>query len=196
MKVLMIGGVAAGTKTAAKLKRLNRSMDVTILTKDRDISYAGCGLPYYVGGAIESKGQLIVNTPAQYEALTGVQVLTGKEACGLDAKEKKIQVKNLADGSDETYAYDALVIATGASSIVPKMDGASLKGVFKLRVPDDAIDMRAYLQETKAEKAVVVGGGFIGLETAENLKAQGLQVTVLDAASQIMPGVLDPEMAL
>ena len=97
------------------------------------------------------------------------------------------------DGSDETYAYDVLVIATGASSIVPKMDGASLKGVFKLRVPDDAIDMRAYLQETKAEKAVVVGGGFIGLETAENLKAQGLQVTVLDAASQIMPGVLDPE---
>lgn len=196
MKVLMIGGVAAGTKTAAKLKRLNRNMDVTILTKDRDISYAGCGLPYYVGGAIESKGQLIVNTPAQYEALTGVQVLTGKEACGLDAEGKKVQVKNLADGSDETYAYDALVIATGASSIVPKMDGASLKGVFKLRVPDDAIDMRAYLQETKAEKAVVVGGGFIGLETAENLKAQGLQVTVLDAASQIMPGVLDPEMAL
>ena len=196
MKVLIIGGVAAGTKTAAKLKRLDRSMDITILTKDRDISYAGCGLPYYVGGAIESREQLIVNTPAKYEALTGVRVLTGKEACGLDAEARKVRVKNLSDGSEEAYEYDRLVIATGASSIVPGMNGVSLKGVFKLRVPDDAIDMRNYLQESKAEKAVVVGGGFIGLETAENLKAQGLQVTVLDAAPQVMPNVLDPEMAL
>ena len=89
MKVLIIGGVAAGTKTAAKLKRLNRSMDVTILTKDRDISYAGCGLPYYVGGAIESKGQLIVNTPAQYEALTGVQGADGKRSLRTGCRREK-----------------------------------------------------------------------------------------------------------
>jgi NADPH-dependent 2,4-dienoyl-CoA reductase/sulfur reductase-like enzyme/dissimilatory sulfite reductase (desulfoviridin) alpha/beta subunit/rhodanese-related sulfurtransferase len=196
MKVLIIGGVAAGTKTAAKLKRLDRNMEVTILTKDREISYAGCGLPYYVGGAVETKEQLIVNTPSKFEALTGVSVLTGREACALDPGKKEVQVRNLTDGSQETYGYDALVIATGASSLVPKMAGASLKGVFKLRVPGDAIDMRAWLQESKAGKAVVVGGGFIGLETAENLLAQGLQVTVLDAASQIMPNVLDPEMAL
>lgn len=196
MNVLLIGGVAAGTKAAAKLKRENRDMDVTILTKDRDISYAGCALPYYVGGEVESRDQLIVNTPEKYAALTGVRVLTGREAFSLDAKGKKVQVKNLEDGSSESYGYDALVIATGASSIVPKMNGAALKGVFKLRMPDDAIDMRRYLQESGAGKAVVVGGGFIGLETAENLKAQGLQVTVLDAAPQIIPGVLDPEMAV
>ena len=196
MKVLIIGGVAAGTKTAAKLKRLDRSLDVTILTKDRDISYAGCGLPYYVGGAVETRDQLIVNTPDRFEALTGVKVLTGKEACGLDAEKKEVRVRNLTDGSEEICGYDALVIATGASSIVPKMAGVGLKGVFRLRVPDDAAGIRAHLQETEAKKAVVVGGGFIGLETAENLRAQGLQVTVLDAAAQIMPNVLDPEMAL
>ena len=157
---------------------------------------SGCALPYYVGGEVESRDQLIVNTPEKYAALTGVRVLTGREAFSLDAKGKKVQVKNLEDGSSESYGYDALVIATGASSIVPKMNGAALKGVFKLRMPDDAIDMRRYLQESGAGKAVVVGGGFIGLETAENLKAQGLQVTVLDAAPQIIPGVLDPEMAV
>ena len=98
MKVLIIGGVAAGTKAAAKLKREDRSLDITILTRDRDISYAGCGLPYYVGGLIESRDQLIVNTPEKYAALTGVQVRTGREAVGLKAAEKKVEVRNLEDG--------------------------------------------------------------------------------------------------
>ena len=195
MRVLIIGGVAAGTKTAAKLKREDRSLDITILTKDRDISYAGCGLPYYVGGLIESREQLIVNTPEKYAALTGVQVLTGREAAALYADEKKVKVQNLDSGEMEEMAYDKLVIAVGASSIVPDMEGIHLQGVFKLRTPDDAIFMRNYLKDTEAKRAVVVGGGFIGLETAENLKEQGLDVTVLDAAPQIVPGVLDPEMA-
>ena len=195
MKVLIIGGVAAGTKAAAKLKREDRSLDITILTRDRDISYAGCGLPYYVGGLIESRDQLIVNTPEKYAALTGVQVRTGREAVGLKAAEKKVEVRNLEDGEVTEEAYDKLIIAAGASSIMPEMEGIHLQGVFKLRTPDDAIFMRNYLKDAEAKKAVVVGGGFIGLETAENLKEQGLDVTVLDAAPQIVPGVLDPEMA-
>ena len=195
MKVLIIGGVAAGTKAAAKLKREDRGLDITILTKDRDISYAGCGLPYYVGGLIESREQLIVNTPEKYAALTGVQVRTGREAVSLKAAEKKVEVRNLDNGEITEEAYDKLILAVGASSILPEMEGIHLQGVFKLRTPDDAIFMRNYLQETEAKKAVVIGGGFIGLETAENLKEQGLDVTVLDAAPQIVPGVLDPEMA-
>ncbi len=195
MKVLIIGGVAAGTKAAAKLKREDRSLDITILTRDRDISYAGCGLPYYVGGLIESRDQLIVNTPEKYAALTGVQVRTGREAVGLKAAEKKVEVRNLEDGEVTEEAYDKMIIAAGASSIMPEMEGIHLQGVFKLRTPDDAIFMRNYLKDAEAKKAVVVGGGFIGLETAENLKEQGLDVTVLDAAPQIVPGVLDPEMA-
>jgi NAD(P)H-nitrite reductase large subunit/rhodanese-related sulfurtransferase len=195
MKVLVIGGVAAGTKAAAKLKRSDRSAEILIITKDPDISYAGCGLPYYVGGAIAEKSELIVNTPESYSALTGVEVRTGREAVSLDSAEKCVTAKNLVTGETENYSYDALIIAAGASPIVPNMEGISLPGVFKMRTPDDAITMREYMGNHNAKKAVVVGGGFIGLEIAENLKEQGLSVTVIDMAPQIMPNVFDPEMA-
>ena len=195
MKVLVIGGVAAGTKTAAKLKREDRSAEVTIITRDQEISYAGCGLPYYVGGLIEEKDELIVNTPAKYAALTGVNVLTGREAVSLDAAAKTVQARNLETGSMETYSYDRLVIATGASAALPPLEGMDKKGVFKMRTPDDAISMRSYIEENNVKKAVVIGAGFIGLEVAENLKAQGISVTVIDFAPQVMPGIFDPEMA-
>lgn len=196
MKVLIIGGVAAGTKTAAKLKRLDRSAEVTILTQSRDISYAGCGLPYYVGGLIETRDELIVNTPEKYAALTGVEVLTGREAVRLDAAAKTVTAKNLDAGTEETHSYDKLVIASGASPSVPPVDGLALDGVFTMRTPDDAIAVRSYIQAAPVKKAVVVGGGFIGLEVAENLKAQGVTVTVIDFAPQLMPNVIDPELAL
>ncbi len=195
MKVLVLGGVAAGTKAAAKIKRQDQSADVTILVKDRDISYAGCGLPYYVGGLIETRDELIVNTPQKYTALIGAKVLTGREAVGLNAAAKTVTAKNLTSGETETYEYDSLIIATGASSVIPPIEGAAQQGVFKLRTPDDAIALRGYLEQNAAKNAVVIGGGFIGLEAAENLLAQGLNVTVLDVAGQIMPGVLDEEMA-
>lgn len=195
MKVLIIGGVAAGTKAAAKLKRMDRGMQVTLITKDQDISYAGCGLPYYVGGLIDTREELIVNTPAKFAGLTGVEVLTGREAVKLDSTAKTVTARNHATGEEEHYTYDACILATGASPIVPPLPGMDLEGVFKLRTPDDAIGLRDYVKSTQARRAVVVGGGFIGLEAAENLQAQGLTVTVVDLASQIMPNIFDPEMA-
>lgn len=195
MKVLIIGGVAAGTKTAAKLKRENRGAQVTLITKSADISYAGCGLPYYVGGSIEERSDLIVNTPESYAALTGVTVHTMRDAVKLDPEKKQVTARNLETGEEERYDYDSLVIATGASASVPPVEGAGLPGVFTMRTPDDAITMRDYLEERAVRRAVVVGGGFIGLEVAENLKARGISVTVIDFADQILPGVLDPEMA-
>ena len=195
MKVLIIGGVAAGTKTAAKLKREDRDADVTLITKSRDISYAGCGLPYYIGGVIEDREELIVNTPEKYQALTGVNVRTGREAVVLDAQKKSVLAKNLTTGGQERYAYDKLVIAVGASAVLPSVEGIDLQGVFSLRTPDDAIAARDYVKGSGVRRAVVIGGGFIGLEAAENLKAQGVLVTVVDFASQIMPGVFDAEMA-
>ena len=132
MKVLIIGGVAAGTKTAAKLKRMNRSADITLLSRDKDISYAGCGLPYYVGNSIESRDDLIVNTPEKYAALTGVTVHTGREAFRLDKEHKTVYAKNLDTGAEEVYSYDCCVISTGASSIMPALPGIESAGVLKL----------------------------------------------------------------
>lgn len=195
MKVLIIGGVAAGTKTAAKLKREDRSIEVTVITKDQDISYAGCGLPYYVGGFIESRDELIVNTPQKYSGLTGVEVRTGKEAVALDADKKEVTVKDVQTGNTEVCPYDKLVLAVGASAAELPIDGKDLPGVFKMRTPDDAETIRTYAENNGVKKAVVIGAGFIGLEAAENLHARGIQVTVIDFASQILPNILDPEMA-
>lgn len=194
MDVLVIGGVAAGTKVAAKYKRVNPGANVTIVTKGKDISYAGCGLPYYVGEAIPDKEQLIVNTPAKFSALTGAMVYTEREVVKLDPTAKQAIAKNIRTGTEETYSYDACVIATGASPIIPPLAGVSLPGVFTMRTPEDAIEAREYLKNNDVKRAVVAGGGFIGLEVAENLLEQGLSVTVIDMAPQIMPG-FDPEMA-
>lgn len=193
MKVIVIGGVAAGTKAAAKLKRQDRSAEVTIYTKTQEISYAGCGLPYYVGGSIESREELIVNTPEKFAGLTGVTVKTGMEATKLDAAAKTVTFRS-AEGED-VVAYDKLVIATGAAPFVPDVPGIDRQGVFTMRTPDDAIGVRGYIEKTKAKSAVVMGGGFIGLEIAENLVAQGLKVTVADMASQVLPSLFDAEMA-
>ena len=189
MKVVVLGGVAAGTKVAAKLKRENRDNEVVIYTKEKEISYAGCGLPYYIGGAIENRESLVVNTPQKYSSLTGVEVKTEMEAVSVDKDNKTVSFKN-----GESVSYDKLIIATGASPIRPEVDGVDKEGVFTLRSVDDAVAIRSYAESVK--KAVVVGASFIGLEVAENLKARGLDVTIVDMASQILPGLFDPDMAL
>lgn len=194
MKILIIGGVAAGTKVAAKLKRENRDYDVTILTKSKDISYAGCGLPYYVGNVIEQRGQLIVNTPASFTALTGATVLTETEVIKINRDQKTVEARNLTTSELSTYYYDKLVIASGASPIKPPIDGIDLEGVYYMRTPDDAIGLREAVEAGKIKRAVVVGGGFIGLEVAENLSLQGVRVSVIDMADHILPG-FDPEFA-
>lgn len=190
MKTVVIGGVAAGTKAAAKLMRCDRTAQVTVFTKSKDISYAGCGLPYYVGGSIESRDDLIVNTPEKYTGLTGVEVKTEMEAVSLDAAAKTVAFAN-----GEIVSFDKLIIATGAAPFVPNVAGKDLAGVFTMRTPDDAIGLRAYVDENKCRSAVVVGGGFIGLEIAENLLSKGLKVTVADMASQVMPNLFDAEVA-
>lgn len=194
MKYVILGGVAAGTKAAAKLKRLDRQADVKIYTKSTDISYAGCGLPYYIGGDISEKEELIVNSPEKYAGLTGAQVFTGYEAVRLDSDHKQVSFQK-TDGEMAEETYDKLIIATGAVPFVPPVEGAGLPGVYCVRTPDDAVAIRAYAEEHNCRKAVVCGAGFIGLEVAENLAALKMDVTVIDAASQIMPNAFDREMA-
>ena len=195
MQVLVLGGVAAGTKVAAKLMREDRSCEVTVLTKGKDISYAGCGLPYYVGGVIQDKSGLIVNTPEKFAALTGAGVKTETEAVAVHPDRHAVEAKDLKTGEITEYGYDKLVIATGASPFVPPVQGLDLKNVFVMRTPDDAIGLREAVEAGEIKRAVVAGGGFIGLEVAENLAAKGVKTTVIDFAPHVLPNFLDPELS-
>lgn len=191
MKILIIGGVAAGTKVAAKLMRENRNCEVTILTKSKDISYAGCGLPYYVGKLIPERGQLIVNTPDSFSNLTGVSVLTEVEVTKVNPTNKTVDALNLKTDETNTYEYDKLVIASGAEAIKPPIDGVNLKNVYYMRTPDDAVALRSAVEAGEIKRATVVGGGYIGLEVAENLSLLGVRTTVIDMAKHILPGFDD-----
>ena len=195
MQVLVLGGVAAGTKVAAKLMREDRSCEVTVLTKGKDISYAGCGLPYYVGGVIQAKSQLIVNTPEKFAALTGASVKTETEVVAVHPDRHVVEAKDLNTGEVAEYGYDKLVIATGASPFVPSIQGLDLKNVFVMRTPDDAIGLREAVEAGEIKRAVVAGGGFIGLEVAENLAAKGVKTTVIDFEPHVLPNFLDPELS-
>lgn len=195
MKVLVLGGVAAGTKIAAKLMREDRTNEVTVLNKGRNISYAGCGLPYYVGHVIENKEELIVNTPLKYEKLTGVKVLTEMEAVKVEPIKKTVSAMDLKTGETKDFTYDKLVIAVGASPVKPPVEGCDLENVFFMRTPEDAIRLRSLIDGGSIKKAVVVGAGYIGLEIAENLKTMGVRPFVLDMAPQILAPGFDKEMA-
>lgn len=194
MKVLVLGGVAAGTKVAAKLMREDRGNEVVVLNKGADISYAGCGLPYYVGHVIEDREQLIVNTPEKYSRLTGVTVLTETEAVKVDPEGKKVVARNLKTGEEQVHEYDKLIISVGASPVKPPMEGCDLENVFFVRTPEDAIQIRDVVDAGNVKRAVVVGAGYIGLEIAENLKLQGVRPFVLDMAEHALPG-FDAEVA-
>lgn len=188
MRVIIVGGVAAGTKVAAKLKRADRSAEVTILTKGKDISYAGCGLPYYVGKVIPDRSGLVVNTPEKFQDLTGAQVCTGMEVTKVNRADKTVEAVCTDTGETSVWPYDKLVIASGASPIRPDLPGLDLPQVFFMRTPDDAVALRDAVEAGGIKKAVVVGGGFIGLEIAENLNAMGVRCNVLDMASHVLPG--------
>ena len=195
MKVLIIGGVAAGTKIAAKLKREQRDADVQILTLGKDISYAGCGLPYYVGDVIKEREELVVNTPEAFMALTGASVRTGVEAISLDRAAKTVTAKDHATGEVFTESYDKLVISTGASPFVPKCEGLDLENVFYMRTPDDADALRKKVDSGEIKRCVIVGGGLIGLEVAENLNDRGVKTFVIDFAPHVLSEMLDTEMS-
>lgn len=189
MKVLVVGGVAAGTKVAAKLKReLGNEGEITVITKGDYISYAACGLPYYIGGVIKNREDILEHTPESYNGITGVNLTTGIEATKLDREAKKVYAKNIKTGEDLVYDYDKLVITTGARPVVPPIPGMDLENVFTLRDPDDADAIKAAAESGNVKRAVIVGGGMVGVEVAENLAGLGIRASIIDMAPHILPG--------
>ncbi len=194
MKLLIIGGVAAGTKAAARARREYPDATVTIVTQDDYVAYAGCGLPYFVGGEITEARELIVRTPDEFKHENRIDVLTRHQATGIDATAHTVTVRDLNNGTDIVFPYDKLIIATGALPLIPNIPGANLKRISTVRGLNDALKIRAMLDTGKIKNAVVVGGGFIGLEMAENLSRRGVQVAVVELKDAILPG-FDPEIA-
>ncbi|RLT78510.1 FAD-dependent oxidoreductase [Bacteroides acidifaciens] len=185
MKVIIIGGVAGGATTAARIRRVDESAEIILLEKGKYISYANCGLPYYIGGVIEEREKLFVQTPEAFSTRFRVDVRTENEVIFIDRKRKTVTVRQ---SSEDTYeeSYDKLLISTGASPVRPPLPGIDLSGIFTLRNVADTDKIKAYIDSHAPRKAVVVGAGFIGLEMAENLHAQGAKVSIVEMGNQVM----------
>ncbi len=200
MKVVIIGGVAAGPKAASKIMRMRPDAEVTIVEKGIFLSYAGCGLPYYISGDVRERNHLM-ETPAGvvrdavfFQKVKNLKVLNGTEAVEIDRAGKRVRVKTLASGKESWLPYDNLVLATGAEPVIPPIPGVDRKNVFTLHGVHDAEGIKALLAERRAEDVVIIGGGLIGVETTEALAAHGCRVTVVEMLPQIL-GLLDWEVA-
>jgi NADPH-dependent 2,4-dienoyl-CoA reductase/sulfur reductase-like enzyme/rhodanese-related sulfurtransferase len=211
MKVIIVGGVAGGASCAARLRRLDETAEILMVERGPYVSYANCGLPYHVGGKIEQESSLLVATEQTFREQFAIDVRTRCEVVGISAAQKTVQLKNHVTGAVTTESYDKLVLSPGAAPIRPPLPGIDLPGIFSVRTVPDARAMREWLDRDAVErggmhaysgmqtvlppkKAVVVGGGFIGLEMVENLTHRGLDVTLVEMLNQVMPP-LDPEMA-
>jgi NADPH-dependent 2,4-dienoyl-CoA reductase/sulfur reductase-like enzyme/rhodanese-related sulfurtransferase len=211
MKVLIIGGVAGGASCAARLRRLDENAEIIMVERGPYVSYANCGLPYFVGGVIPRESSLLVADEKVFRELFAIDIRTRCEAVKITPKHKTVDLRNVATGNVTTESYDKLVLSPGATPIRPPMPGIDLPGVFKVRTVPDVKAIREWLEghdpyssgmhtytgyqtEVPAKRAVVVGGGFIGLEMAENFKHLGLEVTLIQRGPQVMDP-LDPEMA-
>ena len=168
MKHVIIGGVAGGATAAARIRRADESAEIILLEKGKYISYANCGLPYYIGGSIADREKLFVQTARQFGKRFAIDVRTENEVVDIDTENKRITIQR-ADGSQYTETYDKLLLSPGASPVRPPLPGIDLEGIFTLRNVEDTDRIKTYLDTHTAQTAVVVGGGFIGLEMAENL---------------------------
>ncbi|WP_211240144.1 FAD-dependent oxidoreductase [Promicromonospora kroppenstedtii] len=194
LKIVVVGSVAAGTSAAAKARRNDESARITVYERDHDISYSGCGLPYFVGGEVETIDELTPRDAAWFKARYDVEVRTGHEVTAVDVTTRTVTVRDLATGSTFEDTYDELVLATGVRSVVPPLAGVDLPGVFTVRSPSDARAIRGWIEQRKARRAVVVGAGYIGLEMTEQLTERGIAVTVVEALEHAMPR-MDADMS-
>ena len=194
MKIAVIGGVAAGTSAAARAKRKMPDAEITIFEKDTDISYSGCGLPYYISNLIEEREDVIIYTPQRFAEKKDVAVKSQHQVQEIKPQAKKIIVKNLKTDNTQEVEYDKLLISTGASPIDPPIDGSELENIFTLRNVNSADKIKDFIATNNPKQAVVIGGGYIGLEMAENLLESNVDVKVVEQAEQILTN-FDEDMA-
>lgn len=188
MKHIIIGGVAGGATAAARIRRANEEAEIVLLEKGKYISYANCGLPYYIGGAIAEREKLFLQTPASFGGRFNIDVRIENEAVGIDTAAKSVEVRR-ADGSTYTESYDKLLLSPGASPVRPPLKGIDSEGIFTLRNVDDTDRIKNYITTRTVASAVVVGAGFIGLEMAENLHRAGAGVSIVEMGNQVMAPV-------
>lgn len=194
MKTIIIGGVAGGASAAARLRRLDESAEIIILERGQYVSFANCGLPYYIGGAIADKSKLTLQTPQSFRARFNIDVRVNNEAVKIDPELQNVTVKNLKTGEIYTESYDNLILSPGAEPIRPNIEGVGSDIVFTLRNIPDTLKIREYIDDAKPKSAVVIGGGYIGVEMAENLSEAGLEVSVVELADHLI-APLDFDMA-
>jgi len=194
MKYMIIGGVAGGATTAARLRRNDESAEIIIFERGAHISYANCGLPYYIGSTISERDKLFVQTPESFKAKLNIEVRVRSEVTAIDPDAKKITVKNLDTDEEYTETYDKLVLSPGAEPVKPPIPGINEEGIFTLRSVPETDAIKSFVDDRSPKRAVIVGAGFIGLEMAENLHQLGLQVTIVEMAQQVM-NVVDYEIA-
>jgi len=193
-KIIIIGGVAGGASCAARLRRLDENSEIILLDRGPFVSFANCGLPYYVGDVIQDESKLLLASPELFHARFNIEVRIRNEVIAINRQSREIMVRDLATGREYVERYDALVLSPGAAPVRPALPGITLPGIFTLRTVPDSNQIRKWIETRKPRKAVVIGGGFIGLEIAENLVHRGISVTILEMAQQLMPP-LDAEMA-
>lgn len=195
MRLIIIGAVAAGTSAAAKARRNNEDNEIVIYEKDSFISYSGCGMPYYIGGEVGTVEELTPRDPAFFKSKYNVDIHTGHEVLSINPDLKQVEVKDLSSNSVFIDNYDKLIIATGASSVLPPIKGIDRNHVFTLRNINDMNRIKSYIDGEKPKKACIIGTGFIGLEVCENLSRLGIEVTLVERLPQVTPG-LDQDMSL
>lgn len=194
MKVVIVGGVAGGATAATRIRRLDEHAEITIFERSGYISYANCGLPYYIGGVIEDSEELTLQTPESFRSRFRINAMVKHEVIDIDAKQKIVVVRNLETGEEFEEGYDKLILSPGAKPVHPDLPGADSKNIFSLRTVEDTYRIRQFAEKEKPKTAVMIGGGFIGLEVAENLCELGVKVTVIQRGNQLM-NTLDYDMA-
>ncbi|KAI8475971.1 MAG: hypothetical protein J3K34DRAFT_402530 [Monoraphidium minutum] len=193
-RVIVVGGVAGGASTAARLRRLTESAEITLFERGANVSFANCGLPYYVGNVITDESKLLVANAAKFKSWFNVDVRESTEVIAIDRQARTITARELPTGREYSAPFDALVLAPGAQAIRPPLPGIDLPGIFQMKTIPDSRAVREFIESTGVRRAVVIGAGFIGIEMVENLVHRGIEVTLLEAGAQVMPP-LDPEMA-